>query len=417
MPSDRSITATIVMPSFNQGTYLREAACSVLRQSGDENELVVMDGGSTDGSLNVLADLAQQFPGRLRWRSAPDDGPAEAINRAVGIARGEIIGWLNSDDVYARGAVRRAIRYLRKHPDQVMVYGHGRHIDGAGKVTGDYPSQPPTVGICAFADGCFICQPTAFFRRDVFEELGGLDTSLRASFDFDLWLRMFKRLPGRFGFIPKVQAYSRLHEQCITRCLRERVALEGLAVTARHLGVAPAHWMLTHFEEVMAAHPFHALQLDLTAELQRLASVAHAYVTAEEYALLSERLRCDRRLALATGEVMIDVHPDGWAGPSLDVRFRQSDRSVRDIILYCRHALPAKKPLRLTIISPGEASRIQEVRKKAEFQIRLPVNAAPRGARMIFRIRTGDWFVPSMHVKTSMDDRRLAFFVDRCMLS
>ncbi|EAR21641.1 glycosyltransferase family 2 protein [Nitrococcus mobilis] len=404
------------MPSFNQAAYLQEAACSVLKQSGNGTELVVVDGGSTDGSLGVLADLTQAFPGRLRWYSAPDGGPAEAINRAVGLARGKIIGWLNSDDVYARGAIRRALRYLQKYPDQVMVYGHGRHINGVGKVVGNYPSLPPAGGIDAFVDGCFICQPTAFFRREVFEELGGLDTRLEASFDFDLWLRLFKRFPGRIGFIRKVQAYSRLHEQCITRRLRERVALEGLAVTARHFGTAPVHWMLTHFEEVLAAHPFHAAPLDLAAELRRLAQLAKTYVAADQHAVLLERVRSDRRLALAARDVMVDVHPDGWAGPRLDVRFQQSDHSVRAVILYCRHASPAKRPLRLTIISPGEAPRIQEVPEKAEFEIRLPVNAAQEGARMIFRIGTDGWFVPSRHTKTSMDNRRLAFLVDRCRL-
>lgn len=417
MMADRSITTTVVMPSFNQGAFIAEAVRSVLTQSGDELELVVADGGSTDNTLSSLTTLAEKFRGRLRWYSAPDGGPAEAINRAVGLARGKIIGWLNSDDVYARGAIRRALRYLQKNPEHVMVYGHGRHIDGAGKVVGDYPSLPPAAGIGAFADGCFICQPTVFFRREVFEELGGLDTSLEASFDFDLWLRMFKRLPGRVGFIPKVQAYSRLHEQCITWRLREHVALEGLAVTARHLGTAPAHWMLTHFEEVLAAHPFHAVRLDVADELQRLAQLAQSYVAPDQHAVLLERVRADRRLVLATRDVMVDVHPDGWAGPRLDVRFRQSERSVRDIILYCRHASPAKKPLRLTIISPGEAPRIQEVPKQAEFQIRLPVNAAQEGARLIFRICTGDWFIPSKHAKASLDNRRLAFLVDRCVLS
>lgn len=408
---------TVVMPSFNQGAFIAEAVRSVLTQGGDELELVVADGGSADNTLSSLTAFAEKFGGRLRWYSAPDGGPAEAINRAVGLARGKIIGWLNSDDVYARGAIRRALRYLHKNPDHVMVYGHGRHIDGAGKVVGDYPSSPPVAGIGVFADGCFICQPTAFFRREVFEELGGLDTSLEASFDFDLWLRMFKRFPGRVGFIPKVQAYSRLHERCITRRLRERVALEGLAVTARHLGTAPAHWMLTHFEEVLAAHPFHAARVDLTDELRRLTQLAKTYVASDQHALLLERICSDRRLALATPEVMVDVHPDGWAGPRLDVRFRQSDRSVREITLHCRHASPAKKPLRLTIISPGEAPRIQEVPKKAEFQVRLPVNAVYEGARLIFRICTNGGFIPSKHAKASMDNRRLAFLVDRCMLS
>lgn len=417
MMANHSLKSTVVMPSFNQGAFIAEAVRSVLTQGGDGLELVVADGGSTDNTLCSLTALAEAFPGRLRWYSAPDGGPAAAINRAVGLARGEVIGWLNSDDVYAGGALSRAMRHLRKHPDHVMVYGQGKHIDGAGKVIGDYPSLPPTVGVEAFADGCFICQPTAFFRREVFEELGGLDTELKASFDFDLWLRLFKRYPRRVGYIAKVQAYSRLHAQCITRHLRECVALEGLAVTARHLGGAPAHWMLTHFEELMAGHPFHAARLDLMEELRRLARLAKPYVAADEQAVLSERIGADRRVMLATAEVMVDVYPGGWAGPTLDVRLWQGKEPVDAVILSCRHASPLKRPLQLTVITPMEALKTQEVTERGEFEIRLPVGAASEDGRLIFRICTDNWFIPAKHSKASNDERRLAFVVDRCVLS
>lgn len=157
------ISTTIVMPSFTQGRFLGEAARSVLRQGGDDVELIVMDGGSADDSLSVLATLSREFAGRVRWYSEPDAGPADAINKSVAAASGDVIGWLNSDDVYARGAIGRASRYLRANPDDVMVYGRGKHIDGCGRVIDEYPTLPPDGGVEAFADGCFICQPTALF--------------------------------------------------------------------------------------------------------------------------------------------------------------------------------------------------------------------------------------------------------------
>jgi glycosyltransferase involved in cell wall biosynthesis len=211
MDSIRHPSATpavsVVMPSFNQRAFIGSAVRSVMSQGSDDIELVVMDGGSTDGTLTELAALATAFPGRLRWFSGPDDGPADAIHRAVQAAGAPLIGWLNSDDLYAPNAVQRAVDYLSGHPADAMVYGHGQHIDGHGALVELYPTLPPWTPLQAFADGCFICQPTVFFRKAVFLALGGLDTTLRTAFDFDLWLKMFKAYPGRIGFIDAVPAH------------------------------------------------------------------------------------------------------------------------------------------------------------------------------------------------------------------
>src|SRR5699024_9038843 len=145
--------------------------------------------------------------------------------------------------------IEHALAHLQAHPEHVMVYGQGQHIDVDGKPLDIYPTQPPDVGMATFADGCFICQPTVFFRRQLFEALGGLDTSLKTAFDFELWLRVFKRYPQRIGFLDRLQAYSRLHDACITRRLRRRVLLEGIAAVHRYLDEVPAHWAVTIVEE------------------------------------------------------------------------------------------------------------------------------------------------------------------------
>ncbi|UJP04905.1 MAG: glycosyltransferase [Nitrosomonas sp.] len=238
------------MPSLNQVTFIGEAIDSVLSQDYPNLELIVADGGSEDGTPALLAHKAAQ-DSRLIWSSARDSGPAHALNRALTQVHGTLIGWLNSDDVYAPEAISRAVKAFNTHPQWLMVYGYGEHIDAHGKILNRYPVQPPETPVSKFAEGCFICQPTVFFRRTLVLLLGKLDESLRTAFDFDYWLRAFLAFQARIGFIGAVQAYSRLHEDCITLRMRRTVALEGMRVLSRHLGNAPAHWAQTHVNELL----------------------------------------------------------------------------------------------------------------------------------------------------------------------
>jgi hypothetical protein len=144
---------------------------------------------------------------------------------------------------------------LFEQPEWLMVYGHGEHIDASGSFLGRYPSLPPETHFARFAQGCFICQPTVFFKRTLWLLLGPLDEGLKTAFDFDYWLRAFKQLPGRIGFVDRVQAQSRLHDDCITQRQRRTVILEGMQLLAHHLGHAPKEWLLTYVAEMLAAPP------------------------------------------------------------------------------------------------------------------------------------------------------------------
>lgn len=240
---------SVVMPSLNQAEFIAAAIDSVLGQDYPAIELIVADGASSDGTPALLARRAAA-DARLRWTSAADDGPAQALNRALGGVRGTLVGWLNSDDLYAPGAVARAVAAFAAHPDWLLAYGEAVHVDAAGAVLGPYPTRPPATPAAGFAEGCFICQPTVFFRRTLPVLLGPLDESLRTAFDFDYWLRAFAAFPGRIGFVAALQACSRLHPDCITRRQRRTVILEGMQVLARHLGSAPKEWFATYVDEV-----------------------------------------------------------------------------------------------------------------------------------------------------------------------
>lgn len=242
---------SVVMPSFNQARFISRSIESVLGQSYTNLELIVMDGGSTDDTIEILESYAEK-DSRLHWKTERDKGPGDALNKALNRTRGTIIGWLNSDDLYVAGAVERAVNGFAEMPDLLMHYGEGIYIDENDEALNVYPTKPPSVGIDAFKDGCFICQPAVFFKKSMHIMLGPLDENQKTSFDYEYWLRAFKAFPDRIGFISEVQALSRLHEDCITSKQRELVAIEGIRLVSRYLGRSAVHWFYTYVDETLA---------------------------------------------------------------------------------------------------------------------------------------------------------------------
>jgi len=243
---------SVVMPSLNQARFIDQAIDSVLGQDYPHIELIVADGGSSDETRQILEQRASQDR-RLSWVSEPDTGPANALNKGFTRIRGTVVGWLNSDDLYTPGAINRAVDAFQAYPVWLMVYGQGEHVDVSGQKINRYPTRLPETPIEKFAEGCFICQPTVFFRRTMNVLLGKLDESLKTAFDFDYWLRAFSFFPERIGFVDAVQARSRLHDGCITLRSRRRVMLEGMQLLSARLGVSPQHWVLTYADELRSS--------------------------------------------------------------------------------------------------------------------------------------------------------------------
>ncbi|MEO0481737.1 MAG: glycosyltransferase family 2 protein [Planctomycetota bacterium] len=201
---------TVVIPSYQQGRYLRAAIDSVLAQDYEPLEVLVLDGGSTDESVSVL----ESYGDRIWWHSGPDGGQCDAIHRGFERARGDIISWLNSDDYLLPGAIRRAVDALEANPAVGLVYGESTMRDDEGR---DHPHSMPTIDFDLWRLvnlGDYIVQPGTFFRRDAYFESGGLDQDLNWALDWDLWIRMagrraFLRLDERLGV-------SRLHDETKT---------------------------------------------------------------------------------------------------------------------------------------------------------------------------------------------------------
>ena len=190
---------SIVTPSFNQGPFLEETIRSVLAQDYPNIEYIIIDGASTDGSLEIIRrhedDLAC-------WTSERDNGQTSAIRKGFHRATGSIFAWLNSDDLLAPSAVRIAVDLLRRQPDVGVVYGDRLHIDAKGNVIGI--NRMPAFYEAMFPRNITLPQETVFFRRNVYEQVGGLDETLRFSLDFDLWVRFeavtsFRHVPAFLG--------------------------------------------------------------------------------------------------------------------------------------------------------------------------------------------------------------------------
>ena len=224
------------MPCLNAGHFLQPAIESVLSQPG-LLELLVADGGSTDGSLEQIEMLSDEQP-RLRLVSTNDQGPGDALNRAFQQARGSLIGWLNADDLYTPNALPRAIEALQSHPFWLMVYGEGEEFDPDSLIQRSYSTIHPAAGLQGLRQSCGICQPTVLWRRSMGILLGPFITELRTAFDYDYWLRAFIAFPDRIGYIPQLQARTRLHPATITSRLRAQVALEATQLQATYFGSA-----------------------------------------------------------------------------------------------------------------------------------------------------------------------------------
>lgn len=218
---------SIVTPSFNQGRFLRRTIDSVLGQDYPHIEYLVFDGGSSDESIDLLRSYADRF----FWRAQPDRGQTDAINQGLRRARGEILAYLNSDDVLLPGAVTRIVERFRQQPDADLLYGNAYHIDADDRILNEYPTAP--FSFARLLQSCCICQPATFWRRRVIERIGLFDVTLQCAMDYEYWLRL-ARVGGTLGHVPEFLACSRWHAATKTLSARMRVYHEILAVSRRH---------------------------------------------------------------------------------------------------------------------------------------------------------------------------------------
>jgi len=187
---------SIIIPSFNQGCFIKESIDSILNQDWPEKEIIVMDGGSKDETISIL----KSYGNRIIWFSEKDNGQTDAINKGLRKATGEVVAYLNSDDYYLDGALSFVGNYFKNHSESMWLTGNCRIVDENGKEIHQlinyyrrFLKALPFSWLIYVVN--YIAQPSTFWRRTVIEKVGYFDENKRYTMDYDYWLRIIKLYP------------------------------------------------------------------------------------------------------------------------------------------------------------------------------------------------------------------------------
>lgn len=234
---------SIVTPSYQQAPFILRNLQSVAQQSTLASiEHIVMDGGSQDETVNILKQAAQIMP-HLQWYSERDRGQAHAINKAIQLASGDIIGWLNSDDLYCEGAFQQVLDFFNTHPAIDVLYGKADHIDEEDVPFESYPTEAWDPERLKYT--CYISQPALFFRREVFEKYGLLNEALHYCLDYEYWIRL-AQAHATVAFLPQKLACTRLYPDTKTMSLKIKAHEETLYMLKDKFGEVSERWILNY---------------------------------------------------------------------------------------------------------------------------------------------------------------------------
>jgi glycosyltransferase involved in cell wall biosynthesis len=226
---------SLITPSLNQGKFIEQTIRSVLSQNYPDLEYLVMDGGSSDNTLSIL----ERYSAQLKWVSEKDAGQTDAINKGLRMANGDILAYLNADDLLLPGTLLRVAQLFMEHPKTMWLTGQCRIIDEENreirKLVTAYKnmwlrlSHPSVLLITDY-----ISQPATFWRTSVVKDVGAMDNNLHYTMDYDYWLRLYSKYPPLF--VPEYLAAFKIHPQSKTTSTghKDVFVKEELSVIQRH---------------------------------------------------------------------------------------------------------------------------------------------------------------------------------------
>ena len=382
------LRVSIVTPSYQMAQFLPATIESVLSQDYPHVDYLVMDGGSTDGTRELL----EGYGDRLRYVSEPDDGQSDAINKGFHRTEGGLFAFLNADDTYLPGAVSSVVEAFTSDPGVDVVYGNADYTDVSGEVVGPYPVEP--FDRERLARSCFIAQPATFVSREAWAACDGLDSSLHYALDYDLWIRMSERF--RFVQLDKTLATCRMHPDNKTLGSRDKHYREVFEVVRRHYGHVPMHW-------------FH------NAAAQRVDGVDQFYEPSHQgrrsrALALGLALRHLPRQSLRTTvrdwqtDGHYDIYPDGWMSKAHTRTVPASANAVA-MTFRGRHEAQVRRPLVLLARVNGWIAGAQVVKIRRPFSLSVPL---PAGEEAHVELRSLWTWRP----RTGGDIRRLSCVID-----
>lgn len=377
---------SVITPSFNQGEYIADTIESVLNQTYDNIEYIVMDGGSTDETVEIL----KSYGSRIKWVSEKDGGQADAVNKGIRVATGEIIGWLNSDDTYYPDTVEKAVAALLSHPGVDMVYGEGDYIDRNGVITGRYNTK--LFDYAELANECVICQPTAFFTKEIVEKAGLLNASLQLCMDYELWMRIGKE--GTVMYMPERMATSRMYEENKTLSRRDEVYKECCAQLKKHYGYVPHSWIYGYTEHLLSTgrginRKVCYLSLFLRYNYNRpkyFWNCFNRYLKLRKF----RKNGCEMVSAAAT----TDKYPDNWIS-KIYKKVLCTNGSETELLIQGQHLLPFEEDMILTITVNGEITTYT-IAEIGPFSLTIPVRKSEDN-HVTIEITASDTYVPAEH--------------------
>ncbi len=234
------MNVSIIVPSYNQGPYIRECIESLIRQP-IKIEIFVFDSDSSDGTAEILKD----YVGEIDFFIEKDLGQPHAINKGLKKARGDILGYLNSDDKLVPDSIGKVLDFWTEYPDTDLLYGKSYYIDEHSRVIGDYRTR--NWDQAAFKGECFLCQPSCFWSRRIFNRIGFFDERLDCSLDYDYWLRIAKS-GGVIKYLDEYLSCSRDYPETKTRSRRGEIFREIFELSLRRLGYIDRSWIEQWFD-------------------------------------------------------------------------------------------------------------------------------------------------------------------------
>jgi glycosyltransferase involved in cell wall biosynthesis len=379
---------TVVTPSYNHGHFIRATIESVLSQDYPHVEYIIMDGGSTDETASVVKDYA----GRVTFISEKDRGQSHAINKAFQLARGSILAWLNSDDLYLPGAIGKAVDAFQRNPTAGAVYGEGYLIDRSGQTSSRFPaSEAFNLWKLVYLSD-YILQQTVYFRKDVLDEIGLLDEDLHYTMDWDLLIRIGKKYP--LEYIPEYMGCLREYPEAKSSAGGAPRIREIRDLLRRHTGMRIPHGYITYGLDTYHRIWCEQIERLFTPKLKSISEMAQYVIRCSAGFLIGRTIRESQGL-----------YSDQWASRQLRYMLPPGDGG-----LVIEGSLPEYEALQAQemYIEANGQQLGQFHLPFGDFQLTVPLPPALQGQLLHLTIETSRWFSPCRFTLHG-DRRRLAY--------